>query len=227
MAFPGAKSQVKRSTDKQYHSKHTAWAKHVCPVKASERRSTPSQRRGMPGLSKGRQGRPEVEHAWLPEPDIRLLDADRVILRGSDLEKEANRKLELQEQRRKHAEKACEMQAVQIALRQKHSTRMHQNKKGLSEKDASNLPVLDHTSIDAEVRTSIGYLYSLSEQRGREVEVPERQAKDAFKDGRASSMSGGSRETEAPDDESVMRTSPDLREPTEIDEDETEHDIDA
>jgi len=65
-------------------------------------------------------------------------------------------------------------------------------------------------------------LYSLNGQRIDEEEIPDSQAKDALKDGRATSMSQGSGDTEAPtygemlqdtDDESEYRASPDLQEP--------------
>eukprot|EP00746_Dinoflagellata_sp_MGD_P155646 gnl/MRDRNA2_/MRDRNA2_85479_c1_seq1.p1 gnl/MRDRNA2_/MRDRNA2_85479_c1~~gnl/MRDRNA2_/MRDRNA2_85479_c1_seq1.p1 ORF type:complete len:288 (+),score=65.04 gnl/MRDRNA2_/MRDRNA2_85479_c1_seq1:106-969(+) len=221
MAFPGSKTQVKRLEDKRYRSKHTAWAKLVCPVKASERKSTASQRaaafsslkisRGTAGLSRGSQGKSEPEQAQLPDSDIRLFDGHRVILRGNDLEKEEQRKLQVQQQRRQCAEKVCEMQAIQIALRQKHNARFQskclQNKTRVSEKDSMN--------------HSAGHFYSLKGQRIEEEEVADSQAKDASKDGRATSMSHGSGDTEAPtigetlqdtDDESEYGASLDLQE---------------
>lgn len=225
MALPGANTKVKRSEDKRPDSKHTAWAKMVCPVKASARKSSASPRRGTAGFAKGRQGKTEAEQAWLPDPNISFFDINRVILRGSDLERETQRKLELQQQRRQRADKVFEMQAVQIALRQKHNARL-QSKSVRKNKavEPHNSAVLDRTSTD-----SVGYIYSLSEQRIAEMEVTENHAKDASKDGRASSMSGESRETEAPtvgsvlqdtDDESVSRrASPEMRESTADEED--------
>jgi len=194
LAFPGSK-KVKRPKDKKHDSKHTAWAKFVCPAKGS-RKAAHSQ--GKSKCLKKNHGMAQGVQDCLPDPGISLFDIHRVILRGSELEKEEKRKVEMQMQRRKRTDKVCEMQAVQIALRQKHDARL-KNKSLCKSKDASSNNACKSAELAGQSMNCVGYLYSLREQQVIENSVPlegnqelllsQNDSQDDLKDGQASSTS--------------------------------------
>jgi len=151
------------------------------------------------------QGKTETDQTWvfgaeLPAPpDISLLDINKVILRGSDLDREKQRREEVQRQTRLRADKVRKMQASQCALRQKHDAKMRNkaNRKdeGLSSV-ASNDVVEECAPVVAEQACakwwrrngSAGHLCSLKEEVSPALSAA---PKDT---GRTSSMSA---ETEA------------------------------
>lgn len=213
-AFSGTQNERKPKLE----SRHTAWAKLVCPVMAKSRR-TAGSRKIQVGLSKRAarcpdsqmesssrtQGKTETDQTWvfgaeLPAPpDISLLDINKVILRGSDLDREKQRREEVQRQTRLRADKVRKMQASQCALRQKHDakTRNKANRKdeGLSSM-VSNDVVEECAPVVAEQACakwwrrngSAGHLCSLKEEVSPAFSAA---PKDS---GRTSSMSA---ETEA------------------------------
>lgn len=126
------------------------------------------------------QGKTETDQTFvfgaeLPAPpDISLLDINKVILRGSDLDREKQRREEVQRQTKLRADKVRKMQASQCALRQKHDARIRNkaNRKdeGLSSV-ASNDLVEECEPVVAEqacakwwVRGSAGHLSPLKEE---------------------------------------------------------------
>lgn len=191
-AFSGGTIRDKKP--KKSPSRHTAWARYVCPVKASARRTGSTQ---IPlTASRGSQCKKQAQQALLPSPDISFFDFNRVILRGSDSEKEEQRRSDLQQQRRLLADKARKVQVSQCALRQKHDSWL-KNKpickgKGLASEDSHDAAVMAGISRDSD-----GQLYSLreSESESKVMQVSQNE-KDISKDsGRVSSMSA---ETDAP-----------------------------
>jgi hypothetical protein len=199
LAFSGPKNHARRSADKQSDSKHTAWAKYVCPVKANARKTAGSRTGSIQvALSKPSQGKSKAEEAWPPAPvkplDVGVFDIQGVILRGSDLEKEEQRKQELQLQRRLRTDKVCQMQATQCALRQKHDAWLRNKSsckgKGLPSKESYDSAAL---AVGMSIE-SVGHLYSLREAQSAKTQVPKNKSA-GFKDPERSSSTA---ETEAP-----------------------------
>jgi len=217
LAFPG--SQVKRPKDKRPDSKDTAWAKSVaksvCSAKGN-RKAAHSQGKSkcakryqeMTASTYDKQATRDFSSTYdkqatrdsLPDPGISLFDIHKVILRGTELENEEKRKIEIQMQRRKRTDKVCEMQAIQMALRQKHDARLKKkvlcNKKEVSSNSSCKSAAQAGLSMNC-----VGYLDSVSEEqitetqgngsaRGKqELLLSRNDVQDDLKDGRASSMS--------------------------------------